>query len=291
MNEMIIAISIAIMIYAATRCKACMGLIPETHYSRYWKGLGILIVLFIVGYMFFEYALLTNVEFSDVRLIICLVLFLGSIYVVSVTSLSYNVFSEIAALQAEAKDYTDRLEEEVKKRTKELEELSITDNLTGLYNQRHFFPKLDEEIARAIRQKTSLYLMLFDVDGFKKHNDEHGHLAGDKVLQNTGDIIRRSIRDKVDSAFRYGGDEFIIVLPNATKQQALAVAKRIMSGLAEQQIFLSVGIVPHTDYYVLDSKGLLKVADQAMYEAKAEGGNRIRFLRPKATPDRYLRSV
>jgi PleD family two-component response regulator len=93
-----------------------------------------------------------------------------------------------------------RLEEEVTR-------LSITDDLTGLYNHRHFYRKLEEEATRANRQKMALSLMMFDVDNFKKYNDTRGHIEGDRVLEKIGKIVAQCIRQKVDSGYRYGGDE------------------------------------------------------------------------------------
>jgi len=114
----------------------------------------------------------------------------------------------------------ERLEEEIKR-------LSITDDLTGLYNHRHFFKTLESELARLKRQKTSLSLLMFDVDNFKRYNDLYGHLEGDKVLRKMGEIVTRSIRSYVDSGYRYGGDEFAALLIGASLEQALAIAERI----------------------------------------------------------------
>lgn len=278
------------MIYASIRCRKCIALIPETYYGNYWKGLTSLIMLFIAGYVFYEYSLFANIDIANERLVVSLVLFLGSIFVLLFTVLSYNAFSEIINLQKETQSYAECLEQEVKKRTKRLEELSITDSLTGLYNQRFFFRKLDEETTRAIRHKGSLYLLLFDIDKFKHFNDVKGHLEGDRILQMTGSIIRENIRSKVDSGFRYGGDEFTIILPNTEKDQAITVAKRIMAALNRQDISISVGLVPCScDRH--DPKSLLKMADKAMYEAKMEGGNRIKFLRPEPSGGPNIRQL
>jgi PleD family two-component response regulator len=95
---------------------------------------------------------------------------------------------------------------------KELSRLSITDSLTGLYNQRHFYTRLKDEVTRAKRQKHPLSLILLDLDNFKEYNDTYGHLEGDEMLRNVGQIINNSIREGVDSGYRYGGDEFAILL-------------------------------------------------------------------------------
>ncbi|MHB8841047.1 MAG: GGDEF domain-containing protein [Candidatus Aquicultor sp.] len=290
MLKVIVIISIIIMIYASLRCRKCIALIPETYYSNYWKGLTSLILFFIAGYIFYGYSLFANINISNERLVVSLVLFFGSIFVLLVTVLSYNAFSEIINLQKETQSYAECLEQEVKKRTKRLEELSITDSLTGLYNQGFFFRKLDEEITRAIRQNGSLFLLLFDIDKFKNYNDIKGHLEGDRVLHMTGSIVRDSIRNKVDSGFRYGGDEFTVILPNTEKDEAVMVAKRIMAALNKKEISISVGLVP-CGCEQLDAKTLLKIADKAMYEAKTEGGNRIKLFRPEPSGESGVRQL
>lgn len=163
----------------------------------------------------------------------------------------------------------ERLEEEVRR-------LSITDDLTGLYNHRHFFKTLESEIVRSERQKTSLSLLMFDLDNFKRYNDLHGHLEGDKVLKKIGEIVKHSIRSNVDSGYRYGGDEFAILLIGATREQALQIAERIRLSILEagfDRITVSMGLSEFRE--ALDLERFVKSADDAMYVAKHAGGNRI----------------
>jgi diguanylate cyclase (GGDEF)-like protein len=162
-----------------------------------------------------------------------------------------------------------KLEEEVKR-------LSITDDLTGLYNHRHFFKTLESELVRMKRQKTTLSLLMFDLDHFKRYNDLYGHLEGDQVLKKVGDIIRNSIRNNVDSGYRYGGDEFATLLIGASLDQTLAIAERIRSSIEEagfQDITVSIGMCTFQDRFTLER--FVKAADDAMYVAKNSGGNRI----------------
>jgi len=277
----IIVISIIILILALFRYKSCMSLISDMHYSNSWKSLFAIIWFFVAGYAFYGYSLIANHAFASDHLLIVIVFFLGSIYVLLVTNLNHKIFAEIAALQKEAKHYTEHLEEEVRARTKELEELSITDNLTNLKNQRFFYEKLKEEIYRANRQGHDLFLLLFDIDNFKRYNDTHGHLAGDKVLQTVGAIITQNIRDKVDSGCRYAGDEFTVILPDTNKEQALTVAKRIIKELNKHRVQVSMGLIPCKEIDSNDPQRMLKIADMAMYSAKAEGGNRIKVFCPR----------
>jgi len=162
-----------------------------------------------------------------------------------------------------------KLEEEVRR-------LSITDDLTDLYNYRHFFKTLESEIIRMKRQKTSLSLLMFDLDHFKRYNDLYGHLEGDKVLRRVGEIVRNSIRNNVDSGYRYGGDEFAALLIGASLDQTLAIAERIRSSVEQagfQDITVSIGMCTFQDRFTLER--FVKAADDAMYGAKNAGGNRI----------------
>jgi two-component system cell cycle response regulator len=163
----------------------------------------------------------------------------------------------------------EKLEEEVRR-------LSITDDLTGLYNHRHFFKTLEAELARLRRQKTSLSLLMFDLDNFKRYNDLHGHLEGDKVLKTIGEIVTHSIRYNVDSGYRYGGDEFAVLLIGASVDQALTIAERIRSSIEQakyQNITVSIGLSEYRDHFDLEE--FVKSADDAMYLAKHSGGNRV----------------
>jgi len=162
----------------------------------------------------------------------------------------------------------EKLEEEVRR-------LSITDDLTGLYNYRHFFKTLEIELVRMKRQKTSLSLLMFDLDNFKRYNDFYGHLEGDKVLKKIGETIKNFIRSNVDSGYRYGGDELAALLIGATHDQAMAIAERIRSTVEDgfENITVSIGLAEYNED--LDLEGFVKSADDAMYVAKNLGGNRI----------------
>ncbi|MGO8990716.1 MAG: diguanylate cyclase [bacterium] len=163
----------------------------------------------------------------------------------------------------------EKLEEEVRR-------LSVTDDLTGLYNHRHFFKTLEAELVRLKRQRTSLSLMMVDLDNFKSYNDRYGHLEGDKVLKNVGEIVKHSIRHNVDSGYRYGGDEFAVLLIGASMDRAMTIAERIRSSIEKtefQNITVSIGLSEYRDS--LDLEGFVKSADDALYTAKHAGGNRV----------------
>jgi len=168
----------------------------------------------------------------------------------------------------------ERLEDEVRR-------LSITDDLTGLYNRRHFIKKLEEETIRARRQKVTLSLMMFDLDNFKKYNDTRGHIEGDKVLETVGKIVVQCIRQKVDSGYRYGGDEFAVILIGVKANRASEIAERLR-GLVENaklgDITVSIGLAEYN--LDIDIEHFVKLADDAMYMAKSQGGNRMHISTP-----------
>ena len=148
-----------------------------------------------------------------------------------------------------------------------LAKLSITDNLTGLFNQRHFHNKLKDEVNRANRQNHPLSLILLDLDKFKEYNDTYGHLAGDKMLAKSGNIILSNIRENVDTAFRYGGDEFAIILVEANKEIVLNTSERLIKGFEEGDgVTASVGFATYSDKMTVSD--FISLADKYLYESK-----------------------
>ena len=151
--------------------------------------------------------------------------------------------------------------------------LSITDSLTGLFNRRYFKKKIGEEMNRARRMGYPLSLIMLDVDDLKFYNDTYGHLAGDDVLMGVAEIIAGSIRKDTDTAYRYGGDEFVMILPNSDEEKARCVAFRIAQKVTERfgRIGVSAGVAGFTTG---DSEnGLIHAADRAMYAVKGKRNN------------------
>lgn len=181
----------------------------------------------------------------------------------------------IKDLESKLKQYQEKIEI-LEKRSKELQELCITDALTGIYNWRHFRDRLNYEVARNKRQKHPLSLIFFDVDNLKAYNDKYGHSGGNEILKAIAHIITWSIRKDVDSAYRFGGDEFAIILPETNSKQAVEVVNRIIKKLSESDlcdIILSFGIAElESD---IDADTLLKRADEAMYTSKQDPNNKI----------------
>jgi diguanylate cyclase (GGDEF)-like protein len=175
-------------------------------------------------------------------------------------------------------------------------ELSQTDALTGLFNRGQLFPTLEQEVQRTRRSGRGFCVLMIDLDGLKAINDSLGHLRGDEVLRAVGRVINGSIRT-VDSAYRYGGDEFLILLPETEFIGAYVVAEKIREGVEEigeslatdlAATSVSIGLVSHPEDGASPEE-LMVAADRAMYQAKALGKNQISGNpRPRRAPQRLL---
>jgi two-component system cell cycle response regulator len=155
---------------------------------------------------------------------------------------------------------------------KELSRLSMTDSLTGLFNQRQFYMRLREEIVRSTRQKHPLALILLDLDNFKEYNDKHGHIAGDQALRHVGKAILRSIREGVDSGYRYGGDEFAIILIDSDILIAEEIGKRVRMAIRDSgQLRASLGYAVYTENMNLTD--FVNLADSNLYKSKTLAKN------------------
>jgi diguanylate cyclase (GGDEF)-like protein len=174
-----------------------------------------------------------------------------------------------------------------------VEELSYTDNLTQLSNQRYFLKRLSEEIDRAKRYNRSLALIIFDLDELKSINDNYGHLAGDAVLKRLGQILKRSIR-AIDIIARYGGDEFCVIMPEADR----ATCRRFMERLREKISGANFSVDDSGgEYRCTISQGgavfpehgerveeLIRSADQALLTAKGRGRDQAVLAEISGTP-------
>lgn len=166
-----------------------------------------------------------------------------------------------------------------------LKELAITDDLTKLYNSRHFYEQLANEINRFNRYQRPLSLLLIDVDHFKEFNDTYGHLEGDKVLHKVAGLITSCLR-AMDTGYRYGGEEFTVILPETNSDAAMAVAERI-NNVVKNELFIegiqkdlsvSIGVTQYLPGELLTD--FVCRADKAMYMAKDGGRNRTALLLP-----------
>jgi len=175
--------------------------------------------------------------------------------------------------------YTKKLKDEVTRRTIELEvsnkkllQLSLTDELTGMLNYRAFDDKLKREFIRSRRFKRHLALIIFDIDNFKGFNDSFGHLEGNKLLQKIAIIFKNKVRKDIDMVFRYGGDEFVILLPESDSMGAYKCAERIkyFVEFSLEGITLSGGVSSLTENSPEDSSTLIRMADTALYRSKEQ---------------------
>jgi diguanylate cyclase (GGDEF)-like protein len=195
------------------------------------------------------------------------------------------------------------LQDQLRGAKAQLERLSVTDGLTGLYNHLHFGKRLGEEFARSQRYSDPLSLIMLDLDHFKRVNDEHGHPFGDRVLRGTAALITTSFRGS-DICVRYGGEEFAVILPNTLVQGAQVVAERFLKKVREKtypiegvnpgggnpgggnpvevRVTASAGIASFPSRNVNSSESLVKRADEALYCAKREGRDRSWLYQPES---------
>jgi len=168
---------------------------------------------------------------------------------------------------------------------KKLEKLAITDALTGLYNSRHFFSQIKAEIKRHNRYLRTLSLLILDIDFFKNYNDTWGHLNGDKVLMGIGKAIKSCMRS-MDTAYRYGGEEFAILLPETRLQKACVVGARIKDNISSQifepepgikaSITVSIGA---TELMKGENfRSFISRTDKALYKSKDTGRNKLTYI-------------
>ncbi len=166
-------------------------------------------------------------------------------------------------------------------------ELSITDELTGVYNRRYFFQRYELEMQRASRYRRPMAVLMLDIDHFKTYNDTHGHLLGDTVLRQVAETMRHNLR-KADILARYGGEEFVVLLPETSKEQAKKAGQKIRRKI-EKTVFprestqpggrmtVSMGLAAFPEDAVA-AEQLLRSADDALYRAKGRGRNCVVWL-------------
>ena len=177
------------------------------------------------------------------------------------------------------------LQDDLKRSNELLLELSNTDHLTGLFNRRYLMDSMAKEIQRSTRKGGNLSLIVLDIDHFKQVNDQFGHLQGDLVLQKVAHLLQKELRN-YDIAARYGGEEFIAVLPDATLEEAVFVANRMRSSvqttrfsgeLSQLSLTISLGVAMFSKETCRTEDDFIKLADDALYRAKANGRNRVEF--------------
>ncbi len=191
----------------------------------------------------------------------------------------HSLMDEVRRSKGELEHYAESLEEVIAERTKLLTEQARHDGLTNLLNQHSFYSELRRELLRGQRRNHSTVLIYFDLDNFKKLNDSQGHKRGDEILVAVAKSMKSTLRE-TEIAARYGGDEFCVILPESSLQEAEQVCQRLCEKFKKSTegsgISCSMGIaisLPENNY---DANSLVKVADKAMYEAKKEPGFTIK---------------
>lgn len=215
------------------------------------------------------------------------ILLLGLIWFVFVGGYIHNLQQRIREQRESLRDNQSRLEDsnvQLREAMAKLAEIAVRDALTGLYNRRHFIERLEEVIALAERSGETFYLALIDLDHFKQVNDRHGHHAGDAILQRFADLARQTLR-RSDVLARYGGEEFIVLFPEGSGKDIAEVLERLRQNFAEQphddllpglRVSLSAGLTAWQRGDDADS--LTRRADEALYEAKRLGRNRLQII-------------
>jgi len=193
-----------------------------------------------------------------------------------------EVFNDMVARLRQGREELAAINKTLREKNMELEEISVTDSLTGLYNRKHLMETLAHEVARARRYNHSLSVLMIDIDHFKRYNDTFGHLAGDRALAKMASILTKSLRS-VDYVARYGGEEFLVILPETGLEEAFSAAERIRNWVAcdtfgnnEGQVTVTVsvgaaGLSEEGD----TSESIIAKADAVLYEAKRLGRNRV----------------
>ncbi len=210
----------------------------------------------------------------------------------SVNAANNNDFNEISILNNELIEIQRKLTRKnlnLEMLNERLEELATTDPLTGMYNRRAVFDRLDVELSRALRERRAFGLALLDLDAFKKINDQFGHLMGDEALKITSMCLRESTRN-YDIAGRIGGDEFLIFFSVMTREEFEMILNRLLSEINDHKMDISGevtirikasigGVFVHSDKDVqeLGINLLMKKADDELYNAKDAGGNSVRI--------------
>jgi diguanylate cyclase (GGDEF)-like protein/PAS domain S-box-containing protein len=200
-------------------------------------------------------------------------------------TLRHEENGEITGFHGSVRDITARKQAEAERlRALKLEQIAITDPLTKIYNRRFFSEVAENEIERAKRSGSPLSVILFDIDYFKKINDTHGHLAGDQVLINLSNLCQQNLRS-MDLFARFGGEEFVILMPDTDSKSAQETAERLRELVAKQpmttsgktdiSVTISVGISDWNSNNPVDINTLLDRADQALYQSKEAGRNRV----------------
>ena len=266
-SNSLVLIGIIILLGSLVVVRKLTRQLPAGRSRKSWSAMAGLIALFVVGYL--SYILLFwNQHVAIVDLIVPGIFFFGACFV---------WFSTFIALQTTLDVM----------RISDLEHETFTDPLTGIYNRRFMEQRLAEEVSKARRYSFQLSVLLFDLDHFKRVNDEHGHQAGDQVLIEISALVNEQLRDS-DILSRYGGEEFLIIAPHTGPAEAVLVAERLRARIEAQGFLQGYEGIQQSELHETVSIGLASFgdssdneellignADRNLYQAKNDGRNRV----------------
>lgn len=265
--SVLVMAGVAVLMTALIPVRQLMRKLPRGRIAEKWRLLAGLIILFVLAYIVYGVAFWgRHAAWSDV--IVPGVFLFGAIFVQVVSRLSLRTAIDL-------------------RRVALLERENITDALTGIYNRRYLDRRLGEEFSRARRHRHPLSLLMLDIDHFKRINDSYGHRAGDEVLKHLGELLMKAVRE-MDVVARYGGEELMVIAPDAGLDAAVALAERLRqhaeshelvltnqaSGRQLIRVTISVGVASfHAGMNSVEE--LVRMADEALYRAKETGRNRV----------------
>lgn len=260
--EILVGIGIIFLAASLWPIRQIILLVRGGSLRRQWIALCVLIVGFIVGYAGFL-VVRPTADPSLALTIVELILFGGSVFVVIITRLSLTTTTDVVRIAS-------------------LERDALIDPLTGVFNRRYLTMKLDEEVVRARREGHPLATLMLDIDHFKHVNDVYGHAIGDLVLRHVSSLLVQNARLS-DTVIRYGGEEFLVIAPNSSEDDASALGNRLIEEIANSPVQLPEGetlfVTASCGTAALPTQGsaetMLKDADHALYRAKREGRNRL----------------
>ncbi|MCL5046280.1 MAG: GGDEF domain-containing protein, partial [Actinobacteria bacterium] len=253
-----------------------------------WRpSLGTFVAVGLAGHLAFTVGLWIyygSLQFYSTREFWVVCLLSGGIFAEMLSIIRY-IREKNAQMARQTEDLMD-LTDDLRRANARLEELAVTDPMTGLYNNRHFHQRLREEMTRAVRHGTPLALIMMDIDYFKHYNDTFGHPEGDELLAALARLLKENVREG-DVVCRYGGEEFAVILPQADSQETFLAADRIRNAVEEYpfpgreqqphgRVTLSAGIAVFP-INASTPEELVKRADEALYKAKQQDKNTVQF--------------
>lgn len=259
-----IAIGMACLAASLAPIRSILAMVHSGRLRRQWQALGALVLMFLVGYALFA-GLLFLAPINSAAIVVTFILMSGGLFVLLVARLSLTTTSDIVRIAT--------LEWDV-----------IRDPLTGVYNRRYLEAKLAEEVATARSNNQPLATLIVDIDHFKHVNDVYGHAMGDVVLRHVCALLVNQTRE-IDTVVRYGGEEFVVLVPNSSAEDTGALGEKILQNIAQtpvalpngSEIFLTASIGAATLSVDWAGNELLLAADEGLYAAKRGGRNQMRF--------------